>query len=138
MAEPVGGDLLGADPGQVAADADPQAVVAPVGDRPAVPVAHQPAVRWGVALLGVADECGHQGRGYRLPPDRLALFPEQDQALVAVQVGRAQGEGAAAAAGGLGVQPQDHRVELGIVSGGGGDLVDLGQPGVVHGPAGGW
>jgi hypothetical protein len=46
-----------------------------------------------------------------LPADCLAFFPEQDQALLAVEVGRAQAQGAAAAAGGLGVQPEDQRVE---------------------------
>ena len=35
------------------------------------------------------------------------------------------------------MQPQDQRVEFGVVARGGGDLVDLRQPGVVHGPAGG-
>jgi len=50
---------------------------------------------------------------------------------------RAQREGAAATAGGLGVQPEDQRVEFGVIARGGGDLVDLRQPGVGHGPAGG-
>jgi hypothetical protein len=90
-----------------------------------------------VAFLGVLYQCGHQGGGDRLPADRLALFAEQDQALVRVQVGRAQRERTAAPAGGLGVQPQDQRVQFGVIAGGGGDLVDLGQPGVGHGPAGG-
>jgi hypothetical protein len=35
------------------------------------------------------------------------------------------------------VQSQDQRVELGVVAGGGGDLVDLRQLGVRDGPAGG-
>ena len=102
-----------------------------------VAVAQQPPVRRGVPFLGVPDQRGHQGGGDRLPADRLALFPQQDQALIAVQVGRAQRERAAAAAGGLGVQPQDQRVEFGVVARGGGDLVDLRQPGVGDGPAGG-
>jgi hypothetical protein len=50
-----------------------------------------------------------------------------------VEVGRAQGERAGAAAGGLGAQPQDQRVELGVVAGGGSDLVDLRQPKVGRG-----
>ena len=35
------------------------------------------------------------------------------------------------------MQPQDQRVEFGVIARGGGDLVDLRQPGVGHGPAGG-
>ena len=42
VADPVGADLLGADPGQVTADALPQPVVAAVGDRPPVALAQQP------------------------------------------------------------------------------------------------
>ena len=41
VAYPVGADLLGLDPRQVLADACPQAVVAPVGDRLPVAVAQQ-------------------------------------------------------------------------------------------------
>jgi hypothetical protein len=59
----------------------------------------------------VPGQGGHQGGGDRLPADRLALFPEQDQALDLVQVLGAQRERATAAAGGLGVQPQDQRVD---------------------------
>ena len=49
----------------------------------------------------------------------------------------AQREGAAAAAGGLGVQPQDQHIEFRVIACGGGDLVDLRQPGIGDGPAGG-
>ena len=107
-----------AHPGQVPADAGPQVVVAAVGDRLPVAVAQQLPARRGVPFLGVLDEAGHQGGGDRLPADRLALLPQQDQALVRVQVLRAQRQRAAAAAGGLGVQPQQQRVELGIIAGG--------------------
>jgi hypothetical protein len=44
-----------------------------------------------MAFLAVPDEAGHQGGGDRLPAHRLALLPQQDQALVRVQVVRAQG-----------------------------------------------
>ncbi len=119
------------------ADADPQPVITAVSDWPPVGVAQQPPVRRGVPFPGVADEPGHEREGDRLPADRLALLPEQDQALLSVQVQGAQRERAAAPAGGLGVQPQDHRVKFGVIARGGGDLVDLRQPGAGHGPAGG-
>ena len=48
-----------------------------------------------------------------------------------------QGQGAAPA-GGLGVQPQQQRVQLRVITGSRGDLVDLRQPVLRHGPAGGW
>src|ERR1700722_8468433 len=67
----------------------------------ALGVAQQPPVGRGVAFLRVPCQRGHECRGHWLPADRLALFPEQDQALLAVEVGRAQGERAAAAAGSL-------------------------------------
>src|SRR6185437_11201014 len=42
-----------------------------------------------------------------------------------------------ATAGGLGVQPQDQRVEFGVIARGRRRLVDLRQPGVGYGPPGG-
>jgi hypothetical protein len=45
-----------------------------------------------MAFGGVPCQGGHQGGGDRLPADRLALFPQQDQALLAVQVGWAKGD----------------------------------------------
>jgi hypothetical protein len=121
----------------VRADALKQAVVAPVGERLAIAVAQQLPVPRGVPFLAVPDQRGHQSGGDRLPAERLALFPEQDQALLRVQVQRAQREGAASPAGGLGVQPQDQRVELMVIARGRGDLVDLRQLSVGDGPAGG-
>jgi hypothetical protein len=50
-------------------------------------------------LAAVLDEPAHQGGGDRLPAHRLALFPQQDQALIRVQIIRAQRQRAAAAAG---------------------------------------
>jgi hypothetical protein len=103
---PVHADALGRHPGQVPADPGPQVVIAAVGDRPPVRVSHQLPVLRGVPLLAVLGQAGHQGWGDRLPADRLAFLPEQDQALVRVQVPRPQGQRAAAPAGGLSVQSQ--------------------------------
>ncbi len=55
-----------------------------VGDRPPVGVPQELPVRRGMPLLAVLDEAAHQGGGDRLPADRLAFFPRQDQALVRV------------------------------------------------------
>ena len=62
-----------------------------------------------------------------MPALGVALLPEQDQALVDVQVLQAQGEGSAAAAGGFGVHAQEQGVEGGVVAGGGGGVVDLAE-----------
>ena len=91
----------------------------------------------GVALAAVLDQAAHQGGRDRLPAHRLALFPHQDQALARIEVLRVQGEGAAAAAGGLGVEPQQQLVQFRIVARSRGGLVDLRQPGVWDGPPGG-
>ena len=119
------------------ADARPQVVIAAGRDRPPVGVPQQLPVRRGVPVLAVLRQAAHQGGGDRLPADRLALLPQQHQALVRVQIGRPQGQGPAAAAGCLGMQPQQQRVQLWIITRGRGDLVDLGQPGLGHGAAGG-
>ena len=71
-------------------------------------------------------------------PDGLAFLAEQDQALVRLQVGRAEREGSAASAGGFGVQPQEQGVEFRVVACGGGDVVDFGEAGVGDGLASGW
>jgi hypothetical protein len=55
-------------------------------------------------------QTGHQGGEPRLPARRLALLPQQDQAPVRVEVGRAQGQRAAAAAPGLGDLQDDNQV----------------------------
>ncbi len=88
---PVHTDLLGPRPRQVPSDAGPQVVIAAGGDRLPARVAQQLPVRRGVAFLAVLHEAGHQGGGDRLPAHRLALLPQQDQALVSVEIGRAQG-----------------------------------------------
>jgi hypothetical protein len=71
-----------------------------------------------------------------LPAHGFALLPQPDEALIGVQIGRAQGEGAAAPARGLGVQAQEQRVEGRVVAGADGYLVDLGEAGVGYGAAG--
>src|SRR5208282_6068100 len=71
---PVHADLLGADPGQVPADAGPQVVIPAGGDRAPAGVPQQLPVWRGVPLLAVLDQAGHQGGGDRLPSDRFA-FP---------------------------------------------------------------
>lgn len=129
VAQLVGGDLLGGHPGQVGAEARPEVVVASAGDRRTTGVAQQRAVLDGAAVLGVVVQVGHQGGGDRLPAHGLALLPQEDQTLVRVEIARAQRQGAAATAGGFGVQPQQERVQGGVVAGGRGDVVDLGQPG---------
>jgi hypothetical protein len=49
-------------------------------------------------LLAVLDQAAHQGGGDRLPADSLALFPQQDQALVRIKIPRAQRQRTAAPA----------------------------------------
>jgi hypothetical protein len=58
-------------------------------------------------------------------------------ALLRVQVERAQGQAAAAPAGGLGVQPQDQRVQFRVIACARGSVVDLCQPVIRQGAAGG-
>jgi hypothetical protein len=59
-----------------------------------------------------------------LPPGGVALLPQQDQALVAVEVRRPQRERAAAPARRLDVQ-QQQRVQVRVVAGAGCHPVDL-------------
>jgi hypothetical protein len=90
-----------------------------------------------VPVSGVLLQSGHEGGGDGLPADGLAFLAEPNQALVRVQVGRAERESAAAAAGGLGVQSQQQGVQFRVVAGGRGDVVDFGEAGVGDGLAGG-
>ena len=128
---PVHADLLGADPRQDAADPGPQAVIAAGGDRPPVPVAEQLPARRGVPPLAVLGEPGHQGGRDRLPADGLPFLAQPDQALAGVEVIGPQRERPAAPAGGLGVQPQQQRIQLWIIAAVCGGLADLGEPQVV-------
>ncbi len=109
------------------AEAVSQVVVAAVGDAAAVAVAQQLPVRWRVAFPGVPEQGGHEGGRDWLPPDGLAFLAQQDQALLAIEVLRAQRQRAAAAAGGLGVQAQQQRVQLRVITCGRRRVVDLGQ-----------
>jgi hypothetical protein len=59
-----------------------------------------------VPFGGVPEQGGHQGGGDRLPPDGLAFLAQQDQALLGIEVLRAQRQRAAPAARRLGMQPQ--------------------------------
>ena len=97
VAEPVGGDALGGDPGESVAEAFPEVVVASAGEWVAVAVPEQ---RVGgedrAAGGGVVDQAVGEGWGDGLPADRAALLPELDQATVGVEVLEPDGEGAAA------------------------------------------
>ena len=53
---------------------------------------------------------------------------QPDQALLGIEIGRQEGQGAAAAAGSLHVQPQEQRVERRVVAGGCGDLGEFVEP----------
>jgi hypothetical protein len=75
-------------------------------------------------------EMTHQSGGDRLPAHGLAFLPEQDQALVRIQVRRQQSERAAAAAGRLGMQPENQTVRSRVVAGSRGNVVEVRQPGV--------
>ena len=123
--DPVHADLLGPYPGEMPAEALPQVVISAGGDWPAVAVPQQLPVRGRMSFLAVPDECGHQGGRDRLPADGFSLFPQLDQALFRVEVLRAQGQGAAPPAGGLGVEAEQQGVEVGVIPGGRCCLVDL-------------
>jgi hypothetical protein len=130
VAYPVHADLLGADPRQDAADAGPQAVIAAGGDGPPVVVAEQLPAGRGVPLLAVLGEPGHLGGRDRLPADGFPFLAQPDRALAGVEVIGPQRE-RPAAAGGLGVQPQQQRIQLWIVAAVCGGLADLGEPQVM-------
>jgi hypothetical protein len=75
-----------------------------------------------VPLLGVALQVPHGCWRHRLPPHRLTLLPQQDQALVRVQVDRAQGQRPTPTARRLGVLREfeifynEHRPHQGIAN----------------------
>jgi hypothetical protein len=103
VAEPVGGDALGAIPGEVVAEACPDVVVAAGGDGAAVAVAEQlVGGQDGTASGGVVDQAGGEGWGDGLPADGVA-FSWKRTRQIWVEVLESEGDGAAAAAGGLGV-----------------------------------
>ena len=84
----------------------------------------------GATFIGVRDEVAHQGWRDGLPPHSFALLRQPHEALLDIEVAPAQGERAAATAGGLDVQPEQETVQVRVVAGGGGDLHDLRELGV--------
>src|SRR5271157_2461556 len=80
------------------------------------------AVAESAPALAVREEVAHQCRRYGLPAYCLAFLAQPDQALLRVQVVRGEREGAAAAACGFHVQPQQERVQGRVVAGGGREL----------------
>ena len=126
VAEPVGRDALGRDPGEVVAEACPDVVVAAGGDGAAVAVAEQlVGGEDSTAGGGVIDQAGGEGWGDGLPAHGVAFLVETHEAEVWVEVLESEGEGAAAAAGGLGVQPQEEGVEDDVIAAGPRGGVDL-------------
>ena len=120
---PVHADLLGRDPGEVLAEPPPEIVVTPGGDRLAVGVSQQALAGVEAApAFAVREQVRHQRGRYGLPAHGLAFLVQPDQALLRVEVFWRKRQGAAAAAGGLGVQPQQQRVQGRVIPGGGGDL----------------
>jgi hypothetical protein len=102
----------GPDPGEVLAEPPPRMLVALLGDRPAVGVSQEAlAVAESAPAFAMGEEVPHQCRRYGLPAYCLAFLAQPDQALFRVQVVRRQREGAAAAARGFHVQPQQGRVQ---------------------------
>ena len=69
----------------------------------------------------MGEEVAHQRRRYGLPAYCLAFLAQPDQALLRVQVVRRERQGAAAAACGFHVQPQQERVQGRVVAGRGRD-----------------
>jgi hypothetical protein len=72
----------------------------------------------------------------RAATGRSRFLAQQDQALPGIEVLRAQRQRAAAAAGGLGVQAQQQRVQLRVITGGRRRVVVLGQARADDRPAG--
>jgi hypothetical protein len=129
VAEPVGGDALGGDPGEPFAESFPEVVVAAAGQRASIAEPQQ-GIRGedGSAGCGVVDQAVRECGGDGLPADGAAFFAESDQAAVWVEVLESDAERAAASACGLGVESEEECVEDGVVAadaGGGVDLVEF-------------
>jgi hypothetical protein len=103
-------------------------VVAAGGERSAVAVAQEWVGGQGRAAGGGGlEQAVGEGWADGLPALGVAFLVEPDQA--SVEVGEVDGEGAAAAAGGFGVQSQQQGVEDGVVAADAGGSVDLGELG---------
>ncbi len=123
--QPMRGDLLSSDPGQVSTEALPEVIVSAGADGTATPIAQQlPGRLWG-PLVTVLEQTLHQGGGHRLPSNRLALLPQPHEALVDIEIGGAQRQRTAATARGLEMQPKKQEVEIGVIARRPGNLVDL-------------
>src|SRR6266536_3245566 len=126
MPQPVRGDALGGDPGQLFADAFPEVVVAAAGDRLPVAVPQQSICgRDRATAAGVLVEVGGEVEGDRLPAQRGALLGQLYEAVFGIEVGQLESECSPASAGGLGVQTQQQSVQDDIVAGGPGGEIDL-------------
>jgi hypothetical protein len=86
VSEPMGGDLLGGDPGEAYADALPEVVVAAGGDGVLVAVAEELLGGGAAALFVVVGEGVHEGGGDGLPAGGAAFLVEEDEALFGVEV----------------------------------------------------
>jgi hypothetical protein len=77
VAQPVGGDALGGDPGESFTEPVPELVVAAVGQPGAVAEAQQPIGREvGATCLGVLGQPGGKVEGDGLPAQGTALLGE--------------------------------------------------------------
>ena len=87
-----------------------------------------------MAFPGVPQERGHEGGVDWLPPDGLAFLAQQDQALLGIEILRAQRQRAAPAARRLSMEPEQQRVQLRVITRGRRRVVDLGQALAGDGP----
>lgn len=89
VTEPVGGDALGGDPGQLVAQACPEVVVAAAGHGTPVAETQERIGGQGRAVVGgMVGEAVCEGRANGLPADGVAFLPELDQALFGVEIGQ--------------------------------------------------
>lgn len=103
-----------------------------------VAIAQQPLVGAAAPDFMMPEKCPHQGVGDRLPSLATSFLPQPDQALTRVEIQTPQCQRTADPAGLLGVEAQQQSVELRIVSGASGYLVDFGQNQARDGPAARW
>jgi hypothetical protein len=90
VAQPVGGDAVSGDPGELLPETFPEVVVAASGERAAVAVAQQRISGCcGAAGRGVFGQAGGEGGADGLPADGAAFLPEKQQAVGDVEVAQA-------------------------------------------------